>query len=250
MLLAIDLGNTRLKWGVFDEGGLQGMGAQPLSFALEPEDWSGLHGVGRPERVAIASVGGELRVAALQEWLTRQWQCPVLRLQSTAHAAGVANGYREPARLGVDRWAALIAARSLSTAPTVVVDAGSACTIDAMDSAGRHKGGWIAPGLRLMESALLEGTREVSIASESILAVEWGVDTTQGVKAGQEAALAGMVERAVRHLEREEKAPVECLLTGGDGGRLKSLVETPCRYDPALVLKGIARLAGTEALWR
>ncbi|WP_303904159.1 type III pantothenate kinase [Thiohalomonas denitrificans] len=247
MLLAIDIGNTRLKWGLFAEGILHERGTQFLSVAPSPEDWGGLRDLPPPDRVAIASVGGESRFSALRTWLTGQWRCPVLQLQSTAYAQGVTNAYREPVKLGVDRWAALVAARSLSSVPMIVVDAGSACTIDAMDSAGRHKGGWIAPGLRLMESALLKGTREVALGSEPVHRMEWGVDTTRAVQAGQEAALAGMIERAVRRLEREENAPVECLMTGGDGKRLRSLLELPCRYDPALVLKGVALLAGKEA---
>ena len=71
------------------------------------------------------------------------------------------SGYRDPERLGVDRWLALIAARERSKQPTVIVDAGSACTIDLLDSEGRHLGGYILPGLTAMGEALVRGTHQI-----------------------------------------------------------------------------------------
>ncbi len=246
MLLAIDIGNTRVKWGLFAGDTPEEMGTLLLPEVPRPESWGQLQRLPPPERVAIASVGRESGVTTLSDWVRAQWGCPVLRLKSTAQARGVINGYREPTRLGVDRWAALIAARWLSIKPMVVVDAGSACTIDAMNGTGRHKGGWIAPGLGLMKNALLSGTRGVSTQSLSETSAGWGVETAQAVQGGLEAALAGMIERAIRRLEQEENEPVECVISGGDGDRLRSLIEAPCHYDPALVLKGVALLAGKE----
>lgn len=245
MLLAIDIGNTRLKWGLFSGEVLHDTGTQEFPVSTNSGNWAGLGMLPPPDRVAIASVGGESRFSTLQSWLTEKWGCPVLRLRSTAQAAGVFNAYRDPKRLGVDRWAALVAARSLSSKPVIVIDVGSACTIDVMDGTGRHKGGWIAPGLRLMESALLKGTQEITLEGSEDRAA-WGTDTRQGVRAGIEAALLGLIERSARRLEEEENEPVECVMTGGDGHHLKSLIELPCVYDPALVLKGVALLVSDE----
>ncbi len=156
MLLTIDAGNTRTKWAVFNQAGeIVNNGAFDNS-ALSNADFSALIF----ERIAISNVAGEQHANILTMKLapytaTSYW------IKSTPQAAGVINHYAPATTLGSDRWAALIAAWHFKQAPCVVVNAGTAVTIDALSvtlvnnkSQANFIGGLILPGLNLMQQSL------------------------------------------------------------------------------------------------
>ena len=194
------------------------------------------------ERLRVASVAGE----AVNEDL-RSWARGVLGLEAEfaatgAKASGVTNSYKDPSRMGVDRWLAMVAAYKRQQGACWVVDCGSAITVEQLSEDGVHLGGYIVPGLPLMAKNLLSNTAEI-IVDRSIDTFEYapGTDTSSAVQQG-----LNWVFRSVAHqLAREVSVPV--YVTGGDGELFAGLMREyhgDCQYFPELVLDGLAEVLG------
>ena len=241
MRLLVDIGNTRLKWALLEDdipGPQHALVYRSDKLAEQlTDEWSGLVS---PHAVHIASVGQRKVTKALVDWLEKQWACPVEELQAGLRCGGVINGYKRPESLGVDRWAAMVAAYYLVNSAVCVVDCGTALTCDVIDSRGRHLGGVIAPGLEMMRHSLFERTAGIDFNAPSQNDARWGTDTTSCVLAGSIQASIGLIERVVQQLQQELKEPVVTVLTGGDAESLLPRLSLNKRYEPNLVLQGVA----------
>lgn len=241
LILAVDAGNTRLKWGLWQSGGWRRKGWLPigeaglLAEAIAPA---------RPAHVVVSCVAGEdvrsLLAAGLQRLgLAVSW------VEAQADRYGVHNGYYEPAQLGADRYAMLVAAVQLGLAPCVIVGAGTAVTVDALGEDGTFLGGLILPGPQLMRQALGAGTAGVKTLTGRVQ--DFPRSTGDAVETGIWRALSGAVEDMQGRLSRASGRPVTVVLTGGEGTALAAHVTEPRRVLEDLVLEGlacIARLAG------
>lgn len=245
-LLAVDIGNTRTKWALFRDGAIDKRGSR-LHSEGAPCDWTPLSELPRPQRVGVVCVSGREWQKGLSEWIAQHWGSPVVNVRSRPAGFGVTSGYREPAKLGADRWAALVAARQQDRCGMVVVDAGSACTVDALGSDGRHRGGYIVPGVAFMRRSLVEGARGVSPLEGEPVTSGWGRDTASAIAGGIFEALGGLVERSLARLQAEGESRVRCIVTGGDGASLLPYIGMDCCYDPDLVLKGVALMMREES---
>lgn len=247
MILLLDAGNSRLKWamlqnGEFKQGGSFAYVARTISEQASAE-WSELE---RPEAVMVANVAGEPFRRALNSWTKRRWKLIPQYMRATAEAFGVRNAYREPERLGIDRWLALLGARELFDGALCVVDCGTALTIDVLAQDGRHQGGLIIPGMCLMQAALTgcaEAIRQqIAEASHEQVAL-LGTDTGSAVAGGTLYAEVAVIDRVLQDLRSELGEPLRCVLTGGDAGRLAPLLAVRCDLEPDIVLRGLARIA-------
>jgi type III pantothenate kinase len=241
MILAIDAGNTRTKWGVFDDQGL--LVEQGVADNLDPgalgEQFKSLQGL---RRAVISNVAGDVLAGRISLVLAGL-NLPALWVKPQATACGVSNGYQVPETLGSDRWAALIAAWNTYHAPCVVVNAGTAMTVDALSGQGEFLGGLILPSLGLMRVSLATGTAGVAPASGSWR--DFPNSTADAVQTGTLAAMAGAVRHMVQLLElREGRAPV-CVLSGGDAEALAPALAIPTILNPHLVLHGLLLLEKT-----
>lgn len=235
MIICIDSGNTRIKWGVHDGAQWLAQGAvvhaevdQLTALALR---WPAA------TRVVLANVAG----AAAGERIRAALGPLVGRLdevRSSAAAGGVVNGYRFPEKLGVDRWCALIGARSLSRSPTLVVMAGTATTIDTLAADGRFVGGLILPGVELMRESLAQGTAGLPVAAGEYHA--YPQCTEDAIHSGVIEAQAGAIERAYARLAGDEHV---CLLAGGNAGLLAPALAIPHRLVDNLPLEGLKEIA-------
>jgi type III pantothenate kinase len=136
----------------------------------------------------------------------------------------------------------MIAAHHQCTTPVLIVDAGTAVTYDLLLVDGRQLGGLILPGIEMMRGSLLEGTRIPSAEPDALIR-PWATDTTAAVTSGPLQALAALAERLYERLATEARAVPELVVTGGDAERLLSALDRPVRYEPSLVLQGLARIA-------
>lgn len=235
MIVAVDIGNTRTKWGVLDDAGALLAGGAVDTARLEQLEevvggWSGCR------RAVISNVAGATAGARL-ETLCNRLGLPILIVAASASACGVANGYTRPDQLGSDRWAALVAAWNRYREPCVVATAGTALTVDALSSGGDFLGGVIVPGAHLMQSALLAGTAGLTAQAGEMR--NFPTNTGDAMHAGIWLALAGTVERMCRSLqEREGKVP-RCILAGGDAGPLRAALPVPAEIADNLVLNGL-----------
>ena len=249
MLLLIDAGNTRVKWGVPDN--TRGVSV-PLSalqwqhsgavdhdqLAQLAEAWRGL----KINRVLLANVAGAAMQERLQA-LLRSVFGSSLRIEwfvSVPQIAGVTNGYRQPAQLGCDRLAAAIAAHALFPGQALIVaSCGTATTIDAVSGAGHFIGGMILPGIALMASALARNTAQLpQVDPVADLSSPFADNTIDAIASGCMAAQVGAIERACRALQATQ-GEVLCVLAGGAAGQLIGQLAVACEKVDNLVLLGL-----------
>jgi type III pantothenate kinase len=243
MKLFVDIGNSAIKWTTADElpvSHIHVMESVNLPATIE-QAWSSLK---RPEAVYIASVRRQDVESKLQVWIERQWQITPVFAKTRQREYGVTNGYTQPHQLGVDRWLAMLAARALSPSPKIVVDCGSATTIDAMDGEGRHVGGVIMPGFRLFSDALRCNT-DIPDYHAGGMNGYFATDTASAILAGATLAYCASVEKFHRLLQtREKMVDIQCIVTGGEADLLTSHLTLPYLLRPGLVLDGLCIQSG------
>jgi type III pantothenate kinase len=238
-VLAIDAGNTRIKWGLHDGSRWLAAGwvatARPAPLRRR---FAALPPVGV---IVISNVAG----AALRDALARLLPpAPVQWLRSVAAQCGVRNSYAKPGQLGCDRWAALIAAHHIHAGATVVVNAGTALTVDALTADGVFVGGVIVPGADLMRSALARDT--AGLRRRAGVFSFFPDNTGDAILSGTVNALCGAVERVGRNLEAAGGQPPLCLLSGGAAGLIAPHLNLEVKVVDNLVLAGLAVIAGVE----
>ncbi len=247
--LIIDLGNSRLKWMVYDNA----RPGTPSAAILCESPFVELlnHRLGklpRPHQVVICSVADKKNNTLISQWCTKNWGLTPLFLRSKPSACGVSNAYQDPGQLGVDRWVALIAAHSLWPNETLcIADCGTAVTIDGLEGSGQHLGGLILPGLTLMQHALQEGTTGIQCKETPLPDLSpFGNSTESGISLGTLRAITSTLERCVTELGNTAKTEVRCVITGGDAPRLLPHLERKWWHHPTLVLEGARILAANE----
>ncbi|MCS6785506.1 MAG: type III pantothenate kinase [Thiobacillaceae bacterium] len=239
--LFVDVGNTRLKWGVWAQGAWRRKGHLPVADARGIEQ--SLAGV-RPGctwvscvagaavraelAAALSALGGEVR------WLTPSIQAYGLRLE-----------YDEVTRFGADRYAMLVACVHRRFAPCVVVGAGTAVTVDAVDAAGEFLGGLILPGPRLMRQALVSATAGVRSVAGRLR--DFPRSTGDAVESGIWRALAGAVEDMRLRLEGVVGTRPAVVVSGGEAQALARCLAAPRRVVVDLVLEGLLCIARMQA---
>ena len=240
MILQLDIGNTRIKWRVVENGTRGGGGAMPSDSLQELP--LALAEVGSPAEVWVSSVADPQREALLQAVISEHWGVEAWFARTPATQLGLRNSYRDPARMGVDRWLAMLAAWRSVNGAVCVVDAGSALTIDFVAAAGEHVGGYILPGLDSMERALLSDTDRVRFGEAPRDRIEPGRSTEAAVFNGLLLSQAGAVSLSLQRLGAEF-VPV---FTGGNGELLKQLLVPAAEFRAELVLDGLALAAGAR----
>jgi type III pantothenate kinase len=245
--IVVDIGNARLKWGRVERAVLTNSGFAlhvdaPAAALAQFGAAVGAH----VDRIVVANVAGEALTAALTEFARARWGVAPQFIATSAAEHGVRCGYRNPSRLGVDRWAALIGARRGASGPVSVVSAGTAVTFDALDAEGTHRGGLIMAGARLAAEALAGRTYGIG-PTPATCGLPAGIEllgrsTDEAVGRGVLLAVAAGVDRAIaRTVEALGPGPV--LVTGGDGPLLAASLEAKTEYRADLVLEGLAFIA-------
>ncbi|MGH8282802.1 MAG: type III pantothenate kinase [Gammaproteobacteria bacterium] len=247
MILLVDAGNTRIKWAQLREGGISGHGAalhaaKPVNDVLM-QAWAVLP---RPERIVVANVAGESMAAKLSAYAREHFKLAPEFVIPTSQAGGVTNGYRNPAQLGADRWAGMLAARRRGLGPVCVIGCGTAITLDTLTRDGRHLGGLIAPGIGVMHRALSQAATAIVFEPDARVTL-YANDTGSATTSGIVYAVAGCIERAAAQIRAQQGDETEFLLTGGDAEGLQPQLQGRFTLAPHLVLEGLAVLAERQA---
>jgi len=238
MLLAIDAGNSYVKYGYHDGGTWLNQYRVPLQeFCNNPKHYLQM----LPKQIVIANVAGPRFQSALESafpGVSLQW------INAKPQARGVANLYQPPDQLGADRWVTIIAAREAVKQPFVVASLGTALTVDTVAGDGRFLGGVIMPGLQLMRSALANGTHAVQAPNGQV--TSFPTNTADAVETGLIYAIQGVIEKNITELEKFSQRPVLCILTGGCAHLIASYLNRPVQVMDNLVLDGLRLLARRE----
>lgn len=247
--LAIDIGNTRLKWALFPH---PIPGQPPLSQGavfletidqLAETEWAELPA---PDQMLGCVVAGEAVRRRVEEQM-ELWDITPRWVVSAAAEAGVTNGYDHASRLGADRWVALVGARARAVAeaaatgeplrPVLVVMVGTAVTVDAIDAAGQFLGGLILPGFGLMLRALEMGTAGLKVPTGET--VDFPTNTSDALMSGGVFAIAGAVERQHKRLAaRTGRAPL-VLIAGGAAVKLAPALDLEFEIVDSLLFEGL-----------
>ncbi len=243
MNLLVDIGNSRLKWALdAGTGELQPGGgcAAPANAPLELNRiWAE---IATPALVVVANVAGPERRREIEVWARDRGACAPIFVRAEAAAFGVVNRYRVPDDLGSDRWAALVAARSLGAGAACVVDCGTALTVDALSATGEFLGGVILPGLGLARSVLTRNTHGIGAMAGSADCC-LGRSTADGVSAGTLFGAAGAIERVLEEQMSVLGRATTVYLTGGDAPAIAAKLRRAAEHIPDLVLRGLAVMA-------
>lgn len=224
--LLLDIGNSRTKAVLHQQGVL----------SLLPDhlaDTISEYGI---SAVYCASVAGDERIAMVRAESGLQdvrWQI----VHSEAAKAGLRNRYAEPQLLGVDRWLAMLGALDRWPKHSIlVVDAGTALTLDWIDESGQHLGGWIIPGFRLQQQAVIGHTAKVFNKSMQHAQLALGTDTSSCLQNGCLSAAVAVIQQAIQ-LQKTTKV----IITGGDANLLlPHLTELNPEVEPLLIFRGLS----------
>lgn len=247
--LAIDIGNTRLKWSLFEAGR---PGAAVLAHGAEFLDnidrladtaWAALPA---PERMLGCSVAADPVKRRVEEQMEELWAAPAHWVIASSAEAGLINGYDHPTRLGSDRWVAMIGARHRMLArgparPLVLAMVGTAVTVEAVDPQGRFLGGLILPGHGIMLRALESGTAGLHVPTGEVR--EFPTNTSDALTSGGTFAIAGAIERMVQHLRDRCGAEPACYMTGGAGWKMAPHLTVPFELVDSLIFDGLLAIA-------
>ena len=248
-LLAIDVGNTRLKWALYDHAHPQAAVLAHGAEFLENIDrlaegaWASLPA---PTHMIGCVVAGDAIKRRVHEqmdlWdVAPQWVVP------SQSEAGLTNGYDHPSRLGADRWVAMIGARARMLAqcteprPLVVVMVGTAVTVEAIDAQGHFLGGLILPGHGIMLRALESGTAGLHVPTGEVR--PFPTNTSDALTSGGTYAIAGACERMVQHLRAHTGQEPVCIMTGGAGWKMAPSMSVTFDLVENLIFDGLLTLA-------
>jgi len=235
LYLFFDVGNTRLKWAAVEStqnpgaqqkklwaysGSISSKSLQSAEHRSELADYISKT-LPKPAAIGFSCVAGEEALANLKslfpQWSDLEWQ----QLRGDSPYTGMRSLYHDSSKLGADRWAALIGVRVLSNKNTLIVNAGTATTIDLLGSNGVHYGGWILPGLALMQASLANNTAQLDLATRSGNH-GFGTCTNDAIIGGCDAAQVGAILYAMQQA-KEMNIPVEKIWI--DGGNAKVLAQ-------------------------
>lgn len=240
-MILIDAGNSSVKAQYWQDKSLQ------ASFACR-------YRPGWPDRLAhwlanldatacaFSSVLDAQRQQSLDQLLAQRFDRSVTRLRSEAECLGVKNGYLNPEKLGVDRWLALLAAAGICAGDCLVIDAGSAITLDLLRADGQHLGGAILPGINTstvvfrrifahidFDHPAIAASAQPGCSTEAAIQIDYAQDTL--------ARLVELVDRWGKLLQPQ----ADLILTGGDAAAVVEALQRPGRIFPDLVFRGMRR---------
>jgi type III pantothenate kinase len=238
LYLLFDVGNTRLKWAAVESskhpsdrqkklwaysGSISSNALQSSEAKAELANYIAKT-LPRPDAIGFCCVAGSQAMTSLQslfpQWSDIEWK----QLTGESQYIGMRTLYQEPSKLGADRWAALIGARVLSKTNTLIINAGTATTIDLLGSNGVHYGGWILPGLNLMQASLHSQTAQLPLAERLENPFSFGANTNDAIISGCDAAQIGAIVQAIQ-LSKKLNCPVEKIwLDGGNATVLGQII--------------------------
>ena len=220
MILELDVGNSRIKWRLLAEDDLAVVKAGHVPGFDELQLVTELDAAITLARMCSVR-GGDVN-KRLEDWVRAKHSIALVQASVTQSCGGVTNQYANVSRLGIDRWLAMLAAYRRAGGACMIIDSGTALTIDVVDEQGLHLGGYIIPGLRLMHSSLEANTAIRLSDNYSTYSESLGHSTDEAVFNGTVTALLATVRQQSASLAKA--GDVEIYFAGGDAELLHGLV--------------------------
>lgn len=249
MILLVDIGNSRIKWAIYHKEQFRFGGATSytngLTASLFLKLWAELP---RPEHIWISSVVGEKTHWILKRWTHQRWQRTAQFAKTTSTFAGLSNAYDSPEQLGVDRWLGLAKIWQAHQSAFCLISAGTAMTVDVVNAQGQHQGGYIIPGLNMMQDILVSNTFGCCLDPARALSEQQALanNTHDAITAGTQVLFSGFLKAVKDTLHTQFETLPTIWITGGNAKQVEHLWKGPIVLQPDLVLLGL--LAWGKAL--
>jgi type III pantothenate kinase len=239
-VLLLDVGNSRCKWAHVENGVWTHQGATPNANigALQRD----LAALPSPNRILVSNVAGEAMEQGVRS-LCAGYSTPVEFVTARSEQCGVSNAYDHPAQLGSDRWSALIAAWRHQHRACLVVNCGTATTVDALSDTGAFLGGLILPGVTLMQQSLLHNAAQLMHAEGRVQ--DFPRNTADAIHSGVIRATLGAIQQQYALLKGA--AAIGCVLSGGAAGQIQAHLGMPVERVDNLVLEGLQIIGEASA---
>jgi len=245
MLLLVDLGNTRIKWAVLADS------LDHFSHTGSAKNTDYLSKQALPleiGRVVVSSVASRNLLESHLDNIFHHWGCVAEVIEVSEGFNDLKNRYKDIPALGVDRWVAAVGAHNLYAGDDIVIiDAGTAITIDVVNSKSEFLGGVIMPGMQLMHDALIGNTAQIRAQTDENPPLI-GRSTQECVSSGVRLGVSGGVDRVVSAFKQELSANIggdsslKTLICGGDAQWLMSASCLDFEYAPDLIFNGLTAL--------
>ncbi|NQZ83011.1 MAG: type III pantothenate kinase [Colwellia sp.] len=235
MKLMIDIGNSRTKFVLIQDDiaeQIQTIDNVKLTHAWFNENWQNV------TQILIANVNQPIITHALELWAAEK-TIRINIIESESERFGVTNCYGKPKTLGIDRWLTLIGVMSnYPNKNTLIIDSGTATTIDFLTADGKHQGGWILPGINTLFESILAKTSNVNAKYISSASLSIGKNTSECVNSACWAATIGLIELSITQI-KQSKTIDEIIILGGNAEALADLLNESVIIDQYLVFSGL-----------
>lgn len=237
-VLVIDSGNTFVKWGLHN--GNSWITKDKIRHSQLSTIDNVFLSLPKPDIIVISHVSGEIIYDQLKI-LTSRWSVKPCWVSAQSFQCGVKNGYTNPRQLGSDRWAALIAARKLQKEGCLVINVGTAMTVDALSASGHFLGGLIIPGFYAMITGLRADTQLTNSSLGNYH--DFPKSTDDAIYSGVIQSLLGAIERMYSTFSQQNHQIGNCIMSGGGAKQLMTFLELPVIHIDNLVLEGLVIIA-------
>lgn len=238
MTLLVDIGNTRTKY--IESKGLGTLTPKSKANSAVTIQWLEAHWACY-DSLIISSVSNKHIIELIVLWAKGN-NISIKLIESEASRFGLISNYQSPEQLGVDRWLAMLGAISVYPDKNLlIVDSGTATTLDIVDSNGQHCGGWIVPGIEMMFTSLLANTSKISAEFEEDPSIGFGDSTTSNVNHGCWATSVALIALALRESDKLKRKVDNIILMGGNGTKLQGLLERESIVNNELIFHGLQR---------
>ncbi|MDH5257116.1 MAG: type III pantothenate kinase [Gammaproteobacteria bacterium] len=241
MDILLDIGNSCIKWAIASNENI----GESTSFMYQEDqlerqlDNLFSFTESHIDNVYVSNVAGEKIKSKLIQWVADRLGIEAKFARSQKEMHGLISAYSDPTKLGVDRFLAMLAAQTVMQGPKVVVDCGTAVTVDSVDANNVFAGGLILPGLSLMRASLSSNTSDLTLACDDELITPFAKDTQAAISSGTVLAVVAVIEMVVGQLAENTGLDIKCIVTGGDGKIIQANLGIQSDYRADLVLNGL-----------
>lgn len=241
MIILVDVGNSRIKLCQLSQ--TEQLNLSAVTWVNEDEALR-LISLQQPDRVLVSAVSNEEFCHSLLLLCERE-HIAFNRLMTSKCEHDVQVGYAQPNQLGIDRWMAIVGATQIRPGKNLlVIDAGTATTVDLVTADNLHLGGWITPGIEMMIASLYANTAQVDAAYSVPESLSFASNTSDNVNHGCWAMTVAVIEFAQQQALQLNVPIDEIIVTGGNGEALMAHIGDNTSYHESLIFIGMSQFTG------
>ena len=243
MQLLLDIGNSSVNWAIEKKDDFSSSGAFAYSNETFQQDVAeNFSNIKTPSSVIVSNVAGNEIFHSLNNWTNTQWQLECWQPEVLTEYKHLKNSYQDTTQMGLDRWLSMVASWEMNQSALCLVSCGTALTIDLIDNNGSHLGGYIIPGIELMQKALVDNTVQINSDIKKEPSISYANDTQTAINNGAFIATVSMIDNVIDRFLTELNTEAKCIISGGMANLMQPLLRHSFSYEPNLVLKGLSIL--------